>query len=190
MASIATALVAYAIAYACVARAWCSSQANAPDIGGAVFGVVGVGVIALVALQGAEPSLARLTIVVASLLAAGTTAGAAIGARIESPGHLLPVAIVSSIADALSVWTPGAPSESALASRALLSVVAIAWPIAGTHDVPPIVGVGDVVFVALYLSAARRHGLPMARSIGALAIGLLATACVVAARPRSASCCS
>jgi len=180
-ASEAIALVAFALAYGAVAIAALTTAAFAPDLGRATLAVVGVVVIALAILRGADPTLVRVTVVLAGLLAAGTSAGAAIGARIESAGHLLPVAIVSSIADAFSVFTPGAPSEAALASPALLSVLAIAWPIPGTRDVLPILGVGDAVFLALYVAAARKHSLPIARTVVALAIGLAATACVVAA---------
>lgn len=38
---------------------------------------------------------------------------------------------------------------------------------------------GDITFAALYLAAARRHGLPVSRTLVALALGLAATLATV-----------
>ena len=176
----ARALASYVIAYASVAMCVVGVAALAPDLGRLAIVIAIVAALALSTLGSSPPSLVRVAIVLACLLAAGTSVGAAIGVRIEHAGHLLPVAIVSSLADAFSVWTPGAPSNAALEAPELLSVLAIGWPMAGTHDLPAILGVGDVAFVALYFGAARKHALALSRTALALFAGLAATALTVA----------
>jgi hypothetical protein len=174
------ALAGYAIAYAAVATCVVAIGASAPDLGRGAIVVVAGAALVLAVLSGRAPTALSAGIVLVCLLSAGTSAGAAIGARIESAGHILPVAVVSSIADAVSVLTPGAPSDVVVDTPALLSVLAISWPMPGTADTPAILGVGDIVFVALYCGVARRHALPLGRTLIALALGLALTAAVVA----------
>ncbi len=179
-ASLSVALAAYLLAYACVAACVLAAAGVAPDLGGRALVVVGAALAALVPLRDAAPTLLGSATVLGALLAAGTASGAALGTRVQAAGHLLPVAVVSSVADAVSVLTPGAPSDVVVATPALLSVVALPWPFLGTDDRPPILGVGDVAFAALYVAAARKHGLSPARTSVALALGLAATALAVA----------
>lgn len=175
-------LIAYAIAFACVGLVVVSVALATPNLGRAAGGIVIGAVILLVGGGGAlGPDAAGALAVLVLLLAAGTSLGAAIGARIEHAGHLGPVAIVSSVADVASVVVPGAPSHEIVASAPLLSRMAISWPIVGTRAIAPLLGVGDVAFVALYLAASRRHALGTARTALALGAGLTATAVVVAA---------
>ncbi len=180
-ASVSAALVAYAFAYAAVSACVLAAGASAPDLGRGAAGIVVVGALLLASLASSTPTALHAALVLACLLTVGTSAGAAVGSRIESAGHLLPVAIVTSLADVVSVLTPGAPSDVIADTPAWLSVLAISWPMPGTSDLPAILGVGDVVFVALYFGAARKHHLPLARTALALTLGLAITAAVVAA---------
>jgi hypothetical protein len=63
--------------------------------------------------------------------------------------------------------------------------LALPWPMLGTRDILPFLGVGDVVFCSLYYAAARKHGLSLARTLVALIGAFAATAITVAvlARP-------
>jgi hypothetical protein len=124
------------------------------------------------------------------LLAAGTSLGAFVGSRIEQPGHLLFVAVASSLADIFSVAAPEGPSAAIVRSEVALSVLALSWPMLGSQQISPLLGVGDVVFTALYVAAARRHDLPVSRTLGALAfayamtmLAVLAAAAAVPALP-------
>jgi hypothetical protein len=117
--------------------------------------------------------------VLGSLLAAGSLAGAVLGGRIEAPGHLVVVAAASTFADLYSVLHASGPSQAALHAPRLLSVLALPWPIPGTREVDPMIGVGDVVFAAVYLAAARKHALPVRRITAALAAGFLGTMLLV-----------
>lgn len=98
-----------------------------------------------------------------------------IGARIQAAGHLLFVAIVSSAMDAFSVYAPAGPTAALIATPHAIQLLALPWPMLGTPDIVPILGVGDVVFAALYRSAARAHGINPARTLAALACGFALT---------------
>lgn len=119
--------------------------------------------------------------VTASLLLAGTLLGATVGTAIEHPGHLVFVAVVSAAADIFSVNHPAGPSAAIVESEAALSLLALPWPMLGTPAIEPVLGVGDVVFTALYVAAARAHGLGRARTLWALAFALVATLVTVIA---------
>ncbi len=120
-----------------------------------------------------------------ALLVGGATLGAAVGARIPEPGHLLPVAWVSALSDVASALGRGGPTAAIVTHERALALLAISVPLPGVGEMAPVIGVGDVVFCALYVAAARRHGLGVGRMIAALAAGLAATlvALVVLARP-------
>lgn len=118
-------------------------------------------------------------IVLAALLVLGSMLGQVVGAAIEHPGHLLFVALVSSIADAASVLHPSGPSAAIVQSEQALSLLALPFAFLGTDATPPLLGVGDVVFAALYAGSARRHRLPQGRTLSALSLGFLVTMGVV-----------
>jgi hypothetical protein len=132
--------------------------------------------LGMVAWYGAElPRAIAAPVVNATLLLAGASLGSAVGGRIEHPGHLLAVAAVSTLVDSFSVLHPAGPTAAVVARPAAIAVVALHWPVPGTHDVVPVLGVGDVIFAALYLAAARRFGLGVIRAAIAVAVGLVAT---------------
>ncbi|HMI93121.1 MAG TPA: hypothetical protein VK509_17240 [Polyangiales bacterium] len=125
------------------------------------------------------PDLTGALIVTAALLAAASLVGGAVGRAIEHPGQLVFVAVVSAAADAASVFHPSGPSAAMAQSKAALSLVALPWPMLGTPAIEPLLGVGDVVFTALYLASARRHGLPWRRTMVALLLAYGVTAALV-----------
>lgn len=131
------------------------------------------------------PSLGATALVAPLLLGAGTALGAMVGARIQHPGHLGVVAYVSSVADLTSVFHEAGPSAQILESAPALAVLAVGAPVPGTADVSPILGVGDVILVGLYLAACRAHGLATSRTLVALAIGLGLTFVVLVALARA-----
>lgn len=115
------------------------------------------------------------------LLAIAWATGGAVGARIEHPGHLLPAAAVAAAADIVSVASSWGPSHAIASNERALELLAISFPVPGTHAVAPALGVGDLVFVALMLAAARAHALPLLRVavlslVGVLVAGLGAAA--------------
>jgi len=161
--------VAFVIAFTCVAGTTLASSWLAPVMRPRQLWLLMVPSLAL-AWSGAHPESrgAQALVVMVSLLSAGTLVGGVIGSRVQAAGHLVFVALVSSAADIFSVYAPIGPTAAVLESPTSLNLVALPWPLPGTELVPPILGVGDVVFASLYRSAARAHGLSRARTLGAL----------------------
>lgn len=137
---------------------------------------------ALALLGDAVPAVVAAMLVTSCLLGAGTMIGAKVGEAIEHPGHLLVVAIVSALVDAFSVLHPSGPTAQLIENESVVAILVLPWPLLGTTRIAPVLGVGDVVFSALYVAACRRHGLSIRRTAIALAFGLaLAFALAVAA---------
>ena len=136
--------------------------------------------LAAVATAGdAMPRLVAAVAVTAALLVAGTILGGVVGAAIDEAGHLIIVAVLSALVDVFSVLHPSGPTHHLVRVEAAVSILLLPWPILGTARIEPILGFGDVCFAAIYVTAARRHGLSIRRTIVALAAGLLATLGVV-----------
>lgn len=186
-ASFAGALAAYALAFSCVSAMALAAGWTAPVLGGRQATAAILSAVALLAgvsaySVGGAPGAALVAV---SLLGAGALLGAAIGARIEHAGHLGVVALVSSVFDVASVFSQSGPSAQIAQSEAWLSVLALSFPMAGSDAIEPLLGVGDVVFVALYVSAARAHGLALPRTLCALALALALVAITVVASARA-----
>jgi hypothetical protein len=107
------------------------------------------------------------------MLAAGAL-GAAVGSRVAHPGHLVAVALASSAADVWSVHAPEGVTRSLVETPdfALQRLFALSAAVPPSRVPFAAIGAGDVVFVALYLAAAYRHGLSFRRIAIALGIGL------------------
>jgi len=111
----------------------------------------------------------------AALLIAANAIGSLVGWRVPRAGHLLPVALVSSAVDLWSVFAPEGPTRAIATAPepAVLRVLAASAPVAPSRAMEPMLGFADVIFAALYLSAARRHQLSLARTTAAIVVGLL-----------------
>lgn len=114
-------------------------------------------------------------LVLVGLLTSTTYVGGLLGSRIEHPGHLLFVGWVSSLADIASVYHHAGITHAVAESVAVLSVVALPFPMLGTSDIVPFLGGGDLVFLAMYFAVARNHGLSGTRMFAGLTLGLTAT---------------
>lgn len=171
-------LAAFAIGFGCVVCAALAAglQAPVPSRPRVLVAQLlpALAVLALVLVMRPSSWLVALCVFV-TLLAAGSLLGTFVGARIQHPGHLLFVAIASSLADVFSVTQPEGLSAAIASSEVALSLVALSFPMLGTDQVEPLLGVGDVVFTALYLAATRRHGLPLLRSALSLAFAFFVT---------------
>lgn len=122
-----------------------------------------------------------------AILLAATTIGAVVGSRVPHRGHLLPVALVSTAVDLWSALAPEGPTR-ALATTpdpAWLRVLAASAPIAPSRAMEPMLGFADAIFAALYLAAAKRHALSLARTTAAVTLGLVAAGivAVIARKP-------
>ncbi len=141
--------------------------------------------LAVVGLAGSGlPTVTAAAIVTGALLLLGTMTGGVVGSAIEVPGHLLVVAVVSALVDTFSVLHPSGPTAQLVEIDAAVDVLLLPWPMLGTGDIQPVLGVGDIAFAAIYTAASRRHGLPMWRTVAALGCGLAVTLAVVIATGR------
>lgn len=174
-------LGSYVFSFSCVcALVLASAQACPARARGDLVWLVGaLGVLGLVAWSGGRGA-AHAAVVLAALLIAGSVLGSVVGTAIEHAGHLVFVALVSSLADAASVLHPKGLSAAIVESEQALSLLALPFALLGTADTPPLLGVGDVVFTALYVAAARRHGLSERRTLLALALAYAVTMVAVA----------
>lgn len=181
---------AYVLAFACVSAeiVWVSRVALTPRPWLLVLGVLATFGL-LLSRRGADVTMHDAALVTFSLLVGTTLFGAGLGARIERPGHLLAVALISGVADLWSVYDPEGLSaqmaEQAMQAPDQLALFALPWPMLGTPHIEPIIGAGDILFTALYLATFERHGLPVRRAVIALAIAYAAglVAILVTERP-------
>jgi hypothetical protein len=156
-----SALVALAIA----------SRAKLPDRAALAMFVAGAALVGVAFV--AHPSAVIAAVLVNLGLTAGAhAAGGSIGRRVAHPGHLLPACAVAAAADFASVVHPAGPSHAIAGSEQALSLLAIGFPVPGTHAVAPVLGVGDLVFLALVFGTAVAHGLSLIRVAGAAACGI------------------
>ncbi len=169
--------VGFVVAFAMVAGAVIGCGATAPTFGKAQAPglLLAIPVLALLAVYGgALPEIVSAAGVAALLLGAGSLVGALVGGRIEDAGHLLVVGGVTTLADLYSVFSPRGVTAQIVSNERLLSVLTVSWAMPGQDGMFPVLGVGDVVMVALYLSAARALGLSLGRSVAGLAAGFAA----------------
>ncbi len=169
-------IAGFGAAFAMVAGAVLLVGALAPAASpkGAIALIAPLGVIVAVGWWSPRGMVGALA-VVGALLTGGSLVGGIVGAGVKHPGHLLVVAWVSSLADLYSVLSPHGVSAHVIRSQAALSLAALSWPIPGTPDISPVLGVGDVMLSTVYLVVARRHRMGIARMVIALTVGYAAT---------------
>lgn len=108
-----------------------------------------------------------------AVLAVGSAVGATVGTRMETAGHILAVALVSAAVDIWSVNAPSGVTHKIVQTPSLLRLLTIHATVPPTRTPEPMIGFGDVVFAALYVSASRRFGLSSRRTWAALFAGIL-----------------
>jgi hypothetical protein len=139
----------------------------------AVLGTSVVAVCALAAIDRVQPRASvGAPLVDAALIAIAAALGGAIGARVEHPGHLLPASLVAASADVVSLLSPSGLTHAIAADARALSLLAVSFPVPGTREAAPALGLGDLVFIALLLAAARRHALGVGRVAGLALLGV------------------
>jgi hypothetical protein len=175
-------VLAFVIGFGAVVGTSLLCAARCPLAGPRLLAWLALPAAGLIALQLHSPGeLEQAMGVTACLLFGGTLLGTIVGGAIEHPGHLVFVAIVSAAADVFSVFHPSGPSAAVAQSEAALSVLALPWPMLGTRAIEAFLGIGDVIFTALYMAAARRHALSLGRTALALTLGYVVTMVAVVA---------
>lgn len=173
----------YASSIVGVTAATVLTCAVAPKLPRAALVYVLVAVAALEIVATYHPSASSMWaafVVMVSLLLGGSTIGTVIGRAIQHAGQLFVVGVVFTLADTFSVFHPAGPSAVIVsAGPSLISFLALPWPVLGSNEFAPVLGVGDVVGAALFVGASRAHELPVRRTVVALAVGLVATMLIV-----------
>jgi hypothetical protein len=177
-----TLLALAAVALAIVAGVALAPAAPLPPRVGVPVALAGVG---LVALALALPPVASGLVGAVGLLAVATVVGGAIGARMESSGHLAAVAMVSAAVDLWSVTSPSGPTHHIVRSPALVRLLTVSVAIPPDRAPRPAIGFGDAVFVALYLAAAARFSMPRSRMTAALWAGIFSAGALAIALDRA-----
>jgi len=126
----------------------------------------------LVALAVLRPAaVAAVVLVDGALVCLAWALGATLGRRVQHPAHLLPACVVAASADFVSLLSPEGPSHAIAKSELALSVLAVWFPVPGSSDMAPALGIGDLLFMALAFGVARAHALPYGRCVLACALG-------------------
>ena len=139
---------------------------------------------ARVALAGVLCSLAAIPVLrvapwlggllgAAGIALAACALGTQVGQRVESPGHVLPVALLSAGVDLWSVTAASGPTHVIVQTPVLLKLLTVMAPVPPSRLPEPQIGFGDVVFTALYMAVAARFSLPLRRTTAALFAGLV-----------------
>lgn len=159
-----------------------AARAELPPRAALALGAGGLLLLAaeLLAAPHAPNAVVAVTLGNLGLTSLACAAGGAIGRRVAHPGHLLPACAVAAAADVASVIHPAGPSHAIAANERALSFFTIGFPVPGTRAVAPVLGLGDLLFIALVFGVAAAHRLSVARAAAAAALGL-AAACALAA---------
>ncbi|NUP10333.1 MAG: hypothetical protein HOW73_30150 [Polyangiaceae bacterium] len=135
---------------------------------------LGVAVSALVFLYVATPGAGALPVQVAALLVCGRIVGGSIGERVQHAGHVLPATVVAAAADCASLLSPEGISHGISQSDRALAVFALAAPIPGSSAITFVLGIGDLIVIALLLGVARKFGISARRVTIACVVALVA----------------
>ncbi len=107
-----------------------------------------------------EPAGAILLLCLLQLaLASGI--GLWIGNGIDAVSHLIPVAVVATLAD---IWSVSAGATSKIIVSSAINYFLLRFPLPGTNEIPYLIGLTDFLFFAIFFSAACRFGLGALRN--------------------------
>ncbi|NCO41386.1 MAG: hypothetical protein COZ06_35720 [Armatimonadetes bacterium CG_4_10_14_3_um_filter_66_18] len=111
------------------------------------------------------------------LVGAAVCGGELVAKGLRAPSYLVMAAVVAAIADTFSVSV--GPTSKLAGSETALRHLALHWPALGGGGVIPIIGVGDFLFLSIFLVGAVKFGLGQRRNLVALssafAVGIACT---------------
>ena len=142
--------------------------ALALGLGFALAAALTLSLVALLKVTGGP----AFVVVDTALVTLAWALGASLGRRVQHASHLLPAAVVAASADSISLLSPEGPSHAIVESERALSVLAVWFPVPGAHALAPVLGVGDLLFIAFVLGAARTHRLSYARAVACCVAGV------------------
>jgi hypothetical protein len=91
------------------------------------------------------------------LLGIGCHIGKIIALGVNQRSYLAPLSLVASVADLWSVW--GGPTHVLLKQTTYWNYFLITYPLLGTNQILPTLGLGDITFLALYFSLIPQYNL-------------------------------
>lgn len=94
-------------------------------------------------------------------LALASGIGLWIGEGIDEIAHLIPVAIVATVAD---IWSVSAGATSMIVVSSAINYFLLRFPLPGTSEIPYLIGLTDFLFFAIFFQAARRFALGTAKN--------------------------
>jgi hypothetical protein len=157
---------ALAVVPAVLALTLAARRAEGPAARGLLAGIA-IAAVLVAWSQGLPRWLVPLQVF--GLVAVAHGVGGFIGRKVEHAGHLMPACAIAAAADLASVLSPEGPSNAVARSDAALALLALAAPVPGTEAITFVLGIGDLLFSAIALGAAARHGISLVR-VGALAL--------------------
>ena len=95
-------------------------------------------------------------------LALASGIGLWIGEGIDEIAHLIPVAIVATVAD---IWSVSAGATSMIVVSSAINYFLLRFPVPGTSEIPYLIGLTDFLFFAIFFQAARRFALGTAKNV-------------------------
>ncbi|HYQ17048.1 MAG TPA: hypothetical protein VEQ58_14855, partial [Polyangiaceae bacterium] len=137
-----------------------------------VAALAGTALAALALHQSSITTSVALVAVDTVLVSLAWALGASLGRSVQHATHLFPACVVAASADVVSLVSPEGPSHAVAKSERALSVLAIWFPVPGTHESAPALGIGDLVFMAFVLGVAVAHQLGYARAIACCVTGV------------------
>ena len=106
-----------------------------------------------------RPGMILLLCLLQLTLASGI--GLWIGNGIDAVSHLIPVAVVATLAD---IWSVSAGATSMIIVSSAINYFLLRFPLPGTSEIPYLIGLTDFLFFAIFFQAARRFNLGTARN--------------------------
>ena len=95
-----------------------------------------------------------------------------IGEGIDAISHLIPVAIVATLAD---IWSVSAGATSMIIVSSAINYFLLRFPVPGSSEIPYLIGLTDFLFFAIFFQAARRFELGTRKNVILLLSSFLIT---------------
>jgi len=95
-----------------------------------------------------------------------------IGEGIDAVSHLIPVALVATLAD---IWSVSAGATSMIIVSSAINYFLLRFPVPGSSEIPYLIGLTDFLFFAIFFQAARRFALGTKKNVVLLLSSFLLT---------------
>jgi len=108
-----------------------------------------------------------------ALLGIGCHIGKIIALGVNQRSYLVPLSLVASVTDFWSVW--GGPSHIMVHEPTFQYYFLVSYPLLGTKEILPTLGLGDITFLALYFALLPQYNLKIRATSWAIVFAFLIT---------------